>query len=389
MRELRQDRDALPRRGDEIDTRATIEDHLAMHSATLEHFRADCIDAVARLAAIIDEAIRRGHKILVFGNGGSAAQAQHLAAELIVRFQRNRRAVAAIALSTDTSVLTAAANDFGFDRIFVRQCEALAQPGDVVIGISTSGRSPNVLAALAWSKAHGCRTIAMTGTCGMAIADCADDFLAVPSDDVAVIQELHLLCVHAVCRVIEQTLEDLPKPVLFVDRDGTLMRDTDYPSQPEDVELLPGVPEGLRAFASDGFLIVVVTNQSGIARGYLSTADAERVNSQLVAKLRAARIEVDSILMCPHAPEDGCSCRKPGTALFEKWMMHRNVDSARSWMVGDRASDIDAGRALGLRTAYVAGRERHGDAAAHADVVVERLDELHRVVRSLAEVRSA
>jgi D-sedoheptulose 7-phosphate isomerase len=376
--------------GEAMNPPQTIAEHLSAHAAAVERLRDTVVDSAARVATALLETIRRGGKIIVFGNGGSAAQAQHFAAELMVRFRRHRRPVPAVALTTDTSVITAAANDFGFEEVFVRQCEGLARPGDVVIGISTSGRSRNVLAALEWSRGNGCHTVAFSGAAGPAMAEVTDHIIAIPSMDVAIVQEMHLLCLHAICTVVEQALEDAepPKPVLFVDRDGTLMRDSGYPSRPEDVELLPGAAAGLRAFAADGFHLVVVTNQSGISRGLFSIADAERVNGALIAQLRAVGVEVDAVLMCTHAPEEGCACRKPGTALFEGWLRHRNVDPARSWMVGDRASDIDAGRALGLRTALVVGGERRSQEAARADLVVERLDELYRVVQSLTEARS-
>lgn len=163
-----------------------------------------------RGAALIAEAAQAGRTILVFGNGGSATDAQHLASELVVRYTRTRRAIAAVALSTDGAVLTAAGNDLGFDAVFARQIEALGRPGDVAVGITTSGRSPNVTAALQVAKAQGLVTIALTGRGGGDTAAVADVVVNVPSDVTARIQEVHRTWIHAVCEWIEQGMEAEP-----------------------------------------------------------------------------------------------------------------------------------------------------------------------------------
>ena len=172
-------------------------------------------DAIAKLSAMSDQiapladawltALRNGKKIIFFGNGGSAADAQHLAAELVVRYRINRPALAGLALTTDTSLLTAHRNDFGYDTVFARQIEALAQPGDVVLGISTSGTSKNVLLGLQAANKRGCVTIAFTGEKG---ADCAAEAklsFKAPSAITARVQECHLLIGHLLCDVAEQT----------------------------------------------------------------------------------------------------------------------------------------------------------------------------------------
>lgn len=152
------------------------------------------------------EALRNGGKLLICGNGGSAADAQHFAAELVCRFEADRRALAALALTTDSSSLTAIANDLGFDRIFERQVEALARPGDVLVAISTSGKSKNVLRAALAAQAINCAVIGLTGKGGGALADLCDLLVAVPSSNVARIQEVHSLCLHALCGAVEQEI---------------------------------------------------------------------------------------------------------------------------------------------------------------------------------------
>jgi len=149
---------------------------------------------------------RTGNKVLVMGNGGSAADAQHLAAELVGRFMKNRAALPAIALTTDTSILTAVGNDFGFERIFSRQIEALARPGDLVIGISTSGQSLNVLHAMESARQCGCVTIALTGRDGGELAQQADLALNVATAETPHIQEAHLTFIHLLCDLVETEL---------------------------------------------------------------------------------------------------------------------------------------------------------------------------------------
>ncbi|HEY8549823.1 MAG TPA: SIS domain-containing protein [Vicinamibacterales bacterium] len=157
------------------------------------------VEAASRCSA----ALRRGGRVLVFGNGGSAAEAQHFAAELSGRFRRERRALGALALTTDTSVLTAVGNDYGFDRVFARQVEAFGQAGDVAIGISTSGRSPNVVAGLAAARAAGLETIALTGGDPGPLAAHADVVLPVAGPSTARVQEGHLTVLHIICDLVE------------------------------------------------------------------------------------------------------------------------------------------------------------------------------------------
>lgn len=162
---------------------------------------------LAQLAMILSDALRQGNKILVFGNGGSAADAQHLAAELVGRFQLERKGLPAIALTTDSSILTALANDYGFERVFARQVEALAQKGDVLLGITTSGNSPNVLEAFEQGRRMGAVLAAMTGKTGGRLAHQSDVLLLrAPSSNTPRIQEIHGLWIHILCELLEKRL---------------------------------------------------------------------------------------------------------------------------------------------------------------------------------------
>jgi D-sedoheptulose 7-phosphate isomerase len=163
-------------------------------------------DRIARTAEIIAQGMRQGRKMLLFGNGGSAADAQHLAAEMIGRFGPNRVALPAIALSTDTSVLTAIGNDYGFARIFARQIEALGQQGDTAIGISTSGNSPSVLEALDAARSQGLFTVGFTGETGGQMNDRTEILFRVPSHETPRIQETHIMLGHIICELIDREL---------------------------------------------------------------------------------------------------------------------------------------------------------------------------------------
>lgn len=162
--------------------------------------------AIIRVAEMVVCTLQSGNKLLVFGNGGSAADAQHVAGELVCRFLLDRAALPAIALTTDTSILTAIGNDIGFDQIFARQVEALAQPGDIAVGISTSGTSPNVRNGITAAKQKGAITVGFTGQHGGDLLALADYCFCVPSDVTARIQEVHIVVWHAVCEVVERVL---------------------------------------------------------------------------------------------------------------------------------------------------------------------------------------
>lgn len=185
----------------DLDTFYTSE--MDSHQATAKATQAALHDPFRKLVNLCLGAIDTGGKILFFGNGGSAADAQHLATELTVRYKKNRPPIAAISLSTDTSALTAIGNDFGFDDIFARQVEALARPGDVAIGISTSGNSENVVRALTAATKAGATAVAFTGQGGGRLAGIVDLLIAVPSSDTARIQEMHILLGHMLCGIME------------------------------------------------------------------------------------------------------------------------------------------------------------------------------------------
>jgi D-sedoheptulose 7-phosphate isomerase len=183
-----------------------IRKQLQDHRALIELLERDLAPAIAEMVSLISAALTNGNKLLVMGNGGSAADSQHFVAEIVGRFKMERKALPAVALSTDTSILTAIGNDYGFDSIFSRQVEALAAPGDIVVGLSTSGNSPNVLKALNAARELGCRTIGLLGKDGGSIMAACDLALVVPSTDTPRIQEGHITIIHIVCDLVEKKL---------------------------------------------------------------------------------------------------------------------------------------------------------------------------------------
>jgi len=184
--------------------RQTIQAQLRDSCRVKESFSDELLARIETFAERSAEALARGGKLVFFGNGGSAADAQHLAAELTVRLRADRPSLAALALTVNSSVLTAAANDFGFDRIFERQIESLAAPGDVLVALSTSGNSPNIVRGLEAGLRRGVFCVALTGETGGELARRADLLLNVPSSDPQRIQEAHITIGHIVCALIEQ-----------------------------------------------------------------------------------------------------------------------------------------------------------------------------------------
>jgi D-sedoheptulose 7-phosphate isomerase len=175
-------------------------------SATHDRFAAQQLDHVLRAANAISEALLGGRQVLAFGNGGSATDAQHLVAELVGRFEGERRSLPGIALTSDSAIVTAIANDYGYEQVFARQVEGLGRKGDIAFGISTSGRSPNVQVALVAAKAKGLTTIALTGRDGGPIGAACDIHLNVAAASTARIQEVHRTVLHAICSLVERSI---------------------------------------------------------------------------------------------------------------------------------------------------------------------------------------
>ncbi len=179
-----------------------IEENIGVKKSILND--AHLIDTIERAATAVVNAIKNGNKIIFCGNGGSAADSQHLAAELIGKFYFNRQPLPAVSLTVNTSIITAIGNDFGFDKVFARQLEGIGRTGDVLIGLSTSGNSENVVEAFRIAKKIGIKTVAFTGANGGVLKDFADILINVPSNDTPRIQEAHILIGHIICELVEK-----------------------------------------------------------------------------------------------------------------------------------------------------------------------------------------
>lgn len=182
----------------------SLEEHMEAMQALLD----SRLEEIAAAGSLIWQALNAGNKVLLCGNGGSAADAQHIAAELVGRYELHRRAFPAISLTTDTSALTALSNDYGYEEVFARQVEALAAMGDVLIAISTSGKSPSVVKAADQARAMGCKTIALTGCSGEPLASHCDLGVVVPSNRTSRVQEAHITIGHLWCELIDKALEE-------------------------------------------------------------------------------------------------------------------------------------------------------------------------------------
>jgi D-sedoheptulose 7-phosphate isomerase len=189
-----------------VNIAAHLDSELAEHTALVARTRESVSGEFERLVRACIDALHSGHKLLFFGNGGSAADAQHLATDLVVRYRVKRPAIAAIALTTDTSALTAIGNDFGFDDVFARQVQALCRAGDVAIGMSTSGNSENVIRGLQAARAQGAVTVGFAGEGGGQLAPFVDHPIFVPSATTARVQEMHMLLGHALCALLEKEM---------------------------------------------------------------------------------------------------------------------------------------------------------------------------------------
>jgi D-sedoheptulose 7-phosphate isomerase len=188
------------------DMQSVIREHMEASIAAKRRVLDQLLPVIESAAQAIIGAVRTGNKVLFFGNGGSASDAQHLAAEFVGRYEKERRALPSIALTTDTSILTAVANDYSFDTIFARQIEALGVRGDVAFGISTSGNSKNVNQAILAAKAKGLKTIGLTGRSGGELAKIADITIVIPVERTAHIQECHIAIGHVLCRLVDEAV---------------------------------------------------------------------------------------------------------------------------------------------------------------------------------------
>lgn len=306
------------------------------------------IDAgqVHMIAEAMVRSLRAGNKVVFFGNGGSAADAMHLAAEFNGRYMFDRAPLKAISLS-NLSAITAIGNDYSFDDIFCRNVESLVQKGDVVVGISTSGGSKNVIKAIKKAKEMGAVTVAFTGNRGC-LRNEADLVLSIPTDRTPRVQEGYMAAGHVICGLVENAM--FAKKAAFIDRDDTIVRDVPYCPRPEELKVFPGVGRAIERLNNAGYLVIVITNQSGVARGYFSEEMLGKIHEKLRGDIAVDGGRIDAIYYCPHHPDAGCKCRKPNPGLIERAMEDFHISMGESIFIGDSVHDVELANRLGMRS---------------------------------------
>jgi len=302
------------------------------------------VEQVLIIARVLTKAFRDGGKLVLFGNGGSAADAQHIAAEFSGRYAMERKALNAMAF-TNLSAATAISNDYSYELVFERQVEASVRKGDAVMAISTSGNSKNVLLAIGKARSLGAVTIGLTGNGGK-LKDEVEFPLIIPSTRSPRIQEGYMAAAHVICGLVEKAM--FGRPAVFVDRDDTLAKDVPYCSQPEDLELLEGVGQAVKRLNDARYLVIVITNQSGIGRGLFDEAMLDKIHAKLRSEMAKSGGRLDAVYHCPHLPEAGCRCRKPDLGMIEQAMKDFDIDILSSYVIGDSDNhDMELAKRIG------------------------------------------
>ena len=313
---------------------------------------------IRKAADILIEAFRNGGQAIFMGNGGSSADAQHIAAEFSGRYMLERPALPGVCLSNIAPV-TAIGNDYSYDLVFKRQIEGICRKGDVVIGMSTSGNSKNVILAMEAAKERGAITISFTGDGGR-MREIADHAVVIPSKETPRIQEGYLCACHTMCGIVEREL--FGQRAVLIDRDDTIAKDVPYCDDPAKFELYEHVPPAIKRLNDAGYKVIVVTNQSGIGRGYFTEETLSRIHDKMIRTVEAAGGRIDDVFYCPHTPDDHCSCRKPEVGMGLAAISKHSINPRISFMVGDHEKDMEFGRRLGFRCIQVSESFTFSDA---------------------------
>jgi histidinol-phosphate phosphatase family protein len=304
---------------------------------------------IREAANMILGSVRNGGQVIFMGNGGSSADAQHIAAEFSGKYMFDRPAMGGVSLSNIAPV-TAIGNDYSFDLVFQRQIEAICRKGDTVVCLSTSGNSRNVILAAEAAKRIGAGTISFTGEGGV-LKDMVDIGVVIPSRETPRIQEGYLVACHTICGIVER--EMFGRKAVLVDRDDTIAKDGPYCDSPGKFRLLPGVPKAISKLNEAGYIVIVVTNQSGVARGFFDETVLASVHEKMIKDIEAGGGRIEDVFYCPHHPDDGCTCRKPETDLGIAAIIKHNINPNASFMIGDHEKDMEFGKRLGMRTYQV------------------------------------
>lgn len=324
--------------------------------------------ALGRLASLIGECDTRGGRILVAGNGGFASMAQHFAAELSGKMERRRRPLGAIALTSDMSAITCIANDYGYERVFSRQLEALGRKGDLVVALTTSGRSKNVLELLGAARTAGIESVTLTGNdIDRSVGELSDMVIELPGRTAAIVQDVAMAALHAVCLLVERGIagDDAAAAwaevveagksgvcdTLLLDRDGVINRllPNRYVMTPEELELEGAFAAAAGALAGAYDRILVVTNQKIVGRGGLSAVALEQIHTRMIELVEAAGGRIDGIYCSTDCERDSLMA-KPETGLADCIEVDfPDFEPSRAMMVGDSVTDRLFAERIGAR----------------------------------------
>jgi D-sedoheptulose 7-phosphate isomerase len=315
------------------------------------------LDTVNEIAREVVTAYEKGNKVLLCGNGGSAADAQHIATELSGRFFFDRPPLSVEALHTNSSYITAVANDYSFDDIFSRLIRAQGNPGDILIALSTSGSSQNIINAVVEANRKDMVTVGFTGHTPNPMEEHCDYLFSVPDMVTPRIQECHILVSHIVCEIVENTLFSKQRPAVFLDRDGVISKKVSECNRAKKwsrFSLLPGACEAIRLLNDNNYLVVVVTTQQCTGMEITAAEYLQSVHSDMKRDLEILDAHIDAIYACSHTPQDRCSCRRPESGLLKRAFMDLrrqgiSIDLDKSYLITDSASDLLTSKPAGLK----------------------------------------
>lgn len=300
---------------------------------------------------------RRGGKVFTAGNGGSAAQSQHLVAELMGRMKQNRPPISAISLTSDSSVLTCIGNDYGYERVFSRQLEAIASPNDLFIAFTTSGKSRNILEALQVCCIRGIPTMVISGAVDNNIKRLCDAIIEIPSAETPLIQEIHMMVTHMICEAVEQLISEDRKvdciwdeivklgengyQYLILDRDGVvnITKSNGYITSRDEFSFTPGFKANIAKLSSTFKRIFIATNQKGVGKGLMTMEELESIHQGMLEQVAFMGGRIDKVYTSTGI-DNTDHFRKPNTGMFEQILRdYPEVELNKTLVVGDSYSD--------------------------------------------------
>ena len=323
-----------------------------------------CLDELRQCDLVkIAGVFMNANHIFTVGNGGSAATASHLTADLI------RIGLRSTCLSDNIAAITSFANDISYDEVFAVQL-GMIKSCDAVVFLSVSGTSANLIRAIDIAKSRGATTIAFVGSGGGKISKIAKHSVILSSESFTEVEGVH----SCICHMIPILIQEMQSPdtiAVFLDRDGTVNRDVHYCSRPDDFELLPNVAEAIKLLNDNHIKVIMITNQSGIARGYFTEEALDDIHAKMRAILIREGAHIDAIYYCPHHPSDDCNCRKPKVGLALKAIEKYKIRIKKSFVIGDSEVDRELAEAIGCQSKII---QSNGDLLPPVKEVIDEVN---------------